>query len=83
MKKQRKMFDITIKNLLQIGSVHNYLQENWDKKVIRVKITEDNFVKRNHLYISSFWGVNALYQYLLTHWAQHTIHIVIWEDNTF
>lgn len=82
MKKRKKIFDLAIQNLLQIGSIYQYLRENWDKRIIKIKIIEDNIIKRQNLYISSQWGVNAFYSYLLSHFAQHQIHITIWETET-
>lgn len=75
---RRQVVNVVIVDLLQVGSIYQYLASHWWNKDITVNVWEND--KRKHPWkIVNITMVDKVYHYLLENWSKHKVKITIWE----
>lgn len=81
MRKGRTVFKANIVDLIQVGSIHQYLCQNWMIKDIYVEAT----VQKNGDFSKMEWLVNnpqkikQVDKFIKDFWQNHKLHLVITE----
>lgn len=78
MAQKRKAFNAVIVDLIQIGSIYQYLVINWWQKQIRISIWENN-VRKPIRRMTTYDEIDKFYRYLLNNWSANKIKVTIWE----
>jgi len=78
---QRKVFDAVIVDLIQIGSLYQYLTKHWFQKKIKVYVWKDNILQPIR-HITTAYEVEAFYAYLLKSWNGTKVKIIVLERDS-
>lgn len=80
---RRKVFNAVILDLIQIGSIYQYLTNSWHKFHIEADIWENN-IRQPKRILSTIDEADKFYQYLIRNWHsvnRKKIKVVIYEND--
>lgn len=78
---RRRVFNAVIVDLLEIGSLFQYLVSHWHNQHITINIWEDS-VRQPQQVMSDYDACEKFYRYLLDNWNEHKIKVVVYEQDT-
>lgn len=79
--KKRKVFDAVIVDLIEIGSLFQYLVSHWHNKRITISVWE-NGVRKPLRVMADYDDCDRFYRYLLKNWAECKIKVAVYEQDT-
>lgn len=78
--KKRKVFNAVIVDLIEIGSLFQYLVSHWHRKRITISVWEDGTRKPLRV-MADYDACDKFYRYLLENWGGHKLKVVVYEQD--